>query len=227
MGFAFDVIQNKSNYVMRLLCVYYKFIWCNQSMHGFMDTIQAATLLAMKLDVTAPCDASKTQDLLTNLLQLKSSTSSSKRTSTHSRWADPAPQSNRLRVALHNWGMGGITHTNRDINCGKWFQAVAAWVQFEVDLILFSEMQPSEATSDTPDAPYILEYNAEPKRMPGKGTGAAFNRSLLESSTKLYIPDAPKQCGFWIIHLPSTSIIVGAWYGPVNSNNTTIVACIA
>ena len=88
------------------------------------------------------------------------------------------------------------THTNGDINCCKWFQAVAAWVQFEVDLILFSEMQPSEATSDTPDAPYILEYNAEPKRIPGKGTGAAFNRSLLESSTKLYIPNAPKQFGF-------------------------------
>ena len=123
--------------------------------------------------------------------------------------------------------MEGLTHTNGDINCCKWFQAVAAWVQFEVDLILFSEMQPSEATSDTPDAPYMLNYNAEPKRMPGKGTGAAFNRSLLESSTKLYIPDAPKQSGFWIIHLQSASINVGAWYGPVNSNNRNIGACIA
>ena len=100
-------------------------------------------------------------------------------------------------------------------------------MQFEVDLILFSEMQPSEATSDPPDAPYILEYNNERKRFPGKGTGAAFNHSLLESSTKLHIPNAPQQSGFWIIHLPSTSLIIGAWYGPVNSNNKTIAACIA
>ena len=56
--------------------------------------------------------------------------------------------------------MGGLTHTNGDINCCKWFQAVAAWVQFEVDLILFSEMQPS-------DAPYMLEYNAEQKTHAG------------------------------------------------------------
>ena len=123
--------------------------------------------------------------------------------------------------------MGGLTHTNGDINCCKWFQAVAAWVQFEVDLILFSEMQPAEATSDPPEAPYILEYNNEPKRLPGKGTGAAFNYSLLESSTKLHIPNAPHQSGFWIIHLPSTSLIIGAWYGPVNSNNRTIAACIS
>ena len=54
----------------------------NQCM-GFMDSRQAATLLAMKLDATAPGDASKTQDLLTNILQLKSSNSSFKRTSTH------------------------------------------------------------------------------------------------------------------------------------------------
>ena len=100
-------------------------------------------------------------------------------------------------------------------------------MQFEVDLILFSEMQPSEATSDPPDAPYIIEYNNEPKRFPGKGTGAAFNHSLLESSTKLYIPNAPQQSSFWIIHLPSTTLLIGTWYGPVNSNNKTIAACIA
>ena len=123
--------------------------------------------------------------------------------------------------------MGGLTHTNGDINCCKWFQAVAAWVQFEVDLILFSEMQPAEATSDPPEAPYILEYNSDPKRITGKETGAAFNHSLLESSTKLYIPNAPHQSGFWIIHLPSTSLIIGAWYGPVNSNSRTIAACIS
>ena len=122
--------------------------------------------------------------------------------------------------------MGGLTHTNGDINCCKWFQAIAAWLQFEVDIILFSEMQPSDATTDTPEAPYILEYDAEPTRLPGKGTGAAFQRSLLESSTKLHIPAAPNQSGFWIIHLPSTSIIVGAWYGPVHSNNRSTSACI-
>ena len=87
--------------------------------------------------------------------------------------------------------MGGLTHTNGDIDCSKWFQAIAAWLQFEVDFIMFSEMQPSDATTDTPEAPYILEYNTEPTRLPGKGTGAAFQRSLLESSTKLHIPAAP------------------------------------
>ena len=122
--------------------------------------------------------------------------------------------------------MGGLTHTNGDINCCKWFQAIAAWLQFEVDIILFSEMQPSDATTDTPEAPYTLEYNAEPTRLPGKGTGAAFQRSLLESSTKLHIPAAPNQSGFWIIHLPNTSIIVGAWYGPVHSNNRSTTACV-
>ena len=87
--------------------------------------------------------------------------------------------------------MGGLTHTNGEINHCKWFQAVAAWKQFEVDLILFSEMQPSEATSDPPATSYSLEYNNEIKRAPGKGTGAAFTHSLMESSTKLHIPNAP------------------------------------
>ena len=63
--------------------------------------------------------------------------------------------------------------------------------------------------------------------MPGKGTGAAVSHSLLESSTKLYIPNAPRQSGFWITHLPNTSLIIGAWYGPVNSNSRTIAACIS
>ena len=67
--------------------------------------------------------------------------------------------------------MGGLTHTNGEINNCKWFQAVAAWMQFEVDLILFSEMQPSDATSDPPDAPYIVEYNNEPTRFQENGQG--------------------------------------------------------
>ena len=78
---------------------------------GFMDPRQAAALLAMKPDATALGEASMTQDFLTNLLQQKSNTPPPKRTPTHSRWAEAAPQSNRLRVALHNWGMGGLTHT--------------------------------------------------------------------------------------------------------------------
>ena len=49
----------------------------------------------------------------------------------------------------------------------------------------------------------------------------------MESSTKLHIPNAPHQSAFWITHLPNTSIIIGAWYGPVNSNNRTIAACIS
>ena len=52
---------------------------------GFMDPRQAAALLAMKPDATAPGEASMTQDFLTNLLQLKSSTPPPTRTSTHSR----------------------------------------------------------------------------------------------------------------------------------------------
>ena len=79
-----------------------------------------------------------------------------------------APDS-KLRIALLNWGMGGLTHTNGNINHCKWFQAVAAWLQFEVDLILFSEMQPAADTSDPPQGIYTLDYNAEHTRSPGKG----------------------------------------------------------
>ena len=100
--------------------------------------------------------------------------------------------------------MGGLTHTDGEINLCKWFQAVAAWTQFEVDIILFSEMQPSETTSDPPATLYSLEYNNEIKRAPGKGTGAAFTHNLMESSTKLYIPNAPRQSAFWITYLPNT-----------------------
>ena len=78
------------------------------------------------------------------------------------------PNNNNLRIALHNWGMGGLTHTNGEINHCKWFQAVAALTQFDLDLILFSEMQPSVATSDPPATSYSLEYNNEIKRAPGK-----------------------------------------------------------
>ena len=123
--------------------------------------------------------------------------------------------------------MGGLTHTNGDINCCKWFQAVDAWLQFEVDIILFSELQPSTATNDTPDGHYTLEYNPESTRTHGKGTGAAIHRSFLETCIKLHIPGAPNQSGFWIVHLPSTSLIVGAWYGPVHSNNRPTTACVS
>ena len=51
---------------------------------GFMDSRQAAALLAMKPDVPAPGEASITQEFLTNLLQIKSSVPP-KRTSTHNR----------------------------------------------------------------------------------------------------------------------------------------------
>ena len=34
-------------------------------------------------------------------------------------------------------------------------------MQFEVDLILFSEMQPSIVTNDTPAGLYTLDYNPE------------------------------------------------------------------
>ena len=121
--------------------------------------------------------------------------------------------------------MGGLTHTNGNINRCKWFQAVAAWLQFDVDLILFSEMQPSADTNDPPPGIYTIDYNAEHTRSPGKGTGAAIHRSLLESCTKLHIPGAPAQSGFWIIHLPHATLIVGAWYVPVKDNNRKIVAC--
>ena len=61
-------------------------------------------------------------------------------------------------------------------------------MQFEVDLILFSEMQPSIVTNDTPAGLYTLDYNPEHKRKPGRGFGAAIHRSILESCTKLHIP---------------------------------------
>ena len=54
-------------------------------------------------------------------------------------------------------------------------------MQFEVDLILFSEMQPSIDTNDTPSGLYTLDYNTEHKRTPGKGIGAAIHSNLLES----------------------------------------------
>ena len=51
---------------------------------GFMDPEQAAAILAMKPNAAAPGEASVAQELLTNLLQSKSS-ATSKRTSTHKR----------------------------------------------------------------------------------------------------------------------------------------------
>ena len=89
--------------------------------------------------------------------------------------------------------MGGLTHTNGDINCCKCLRAADAWMQFEVDLILFSEMQPSIVTNDVPAGLYTLDYNPEHTRKPGRGIGAAIHRSILESCTKLHIPDAPSQ----------------------------------
>ena len=80
--------------------------------------------------------------------------------------------------------MGGLTHTNGDMNCFKWLQAVDAWMQFEVDLILFSEMQPSIVTNDTPAGLYTLDYNPEHRSKQGRGTGAASHNSILESCTK-------------------------------------------
>ena len=52
---------------------------------GFLDPMHAAALLALKPDAIAPGDASTMQSLLTNLLQQKSSTPTSKRTPTNSR----------------------------------------------------------------------------------------------------------------------------------------------
>ena len=64
-------------------------------------------------------------------------------------------------------------------------------MQFEVDLILFSEMQPSIDTNDTPSGLYTLEYNTEHKRTPGKGIGNAITETssnLAQSYTFLALP---------------------------------------
>ena len=76
--------------------------------------------------------------------------------------------------------MGGLTHTGGEINKCKWYEAVGTWLLYDVDIVLFSEMQPSTNTSDVPECSFILDYNAEKIRKPGRGTGCAIHRHLLE-----------------------------------------------
>ena len=76
--------------------------------------------------------------------------------------------------------MGGLTHTGGEINVRKWFEAVGTRMLFDVDIVLFSEMQPAINTRDAPECPFILDYNIEKMRKLGKGTGCAIHRHLLE-----------------------------------------------
>ena len=82
-----------------------------------------------------------------------------------------------------NWGMGGLTHSDGEINSHKWYDAVHTWLQYDVDVILLSEMQPSNTTSSQ----YLIDYNPEKKRKPGRGTGCAIHKQLLEAFTRINI----------------------------------------
>ena len=120
--------------------------------------------------------------------------------------------------------MGGLTHRNGNMNLCKWYEAVDTWLQYDVDIILLSEMQPNDSISDVTNSQYLLDYNPEGKRRPGKGTGCAFHQQLRDALTRIKIT-SPQQSGFWILHLVSTTIIIGAWYSPVNSNCRPIDEC--
>ena len=109
----------------------------------------------------------------------------------------------------------------------KWSEAVGTWLQFDVDIVLFSEMQPSADTGDAPDCSFILDYNAEKTRKPGRGTGCAIHRHLLENCTRINIPGAPRQADFWILRLPNASLLVAAWYGQVKSKSRPAADCKA
>ena len=110
--------------------------------------------------------------------------------------------------------MGGLTHTGGEINERKWFEAVGTWFLYDVEIVLFSEMQPSTNTSDVPECSFILNYNAEKIRKPGRGTGCAIHKQLLEALTRINIT-APHQSGFWVLQLVSIKLLIGASYGPV------------
>ena len=81
-------------------------------------------------------------------------------------------------------------------------------------------MQPSNATDDVPNSQYLMDYNPEVKRKLGRGT-CSIHRQLLEAFTRINI-SAPHQSGLWVLQLASITFIIGAWYGPVNSNYRTI-----
>ena len=58
-----------------------------------------------------------------------------------------------------------------------------------------------------------------------KGTGCAIHRHLLEIFNRINVPGAPQQSGFWILRLPSATLLVGAWYGPVKSKSRPAAEC--
>ena len=87
--------------------------------------------------------------------------------------------------------MGGLTHTGGEINVRKWFEAVGTWMLFDVDIVLLSEIQQVINTTDAPECPFILDYNIEKMRKPGKGTGCAIHRHLLEICIRINVPGAP------------------------------------
>lgn len=88
-------------------------------------------------------------------------------------------------------------------------------------------MQPSTDTSGVPECSFILNYNAKKIRKPGRGTGCAIHRHLLQIYTRINIPGAPRQSRFWILRLPAASLLVAAWYGPVRSKSRPASECRA
>ena len=122
-------------------------------------------------------------------------------------------------MGLFNWGQGGLTHSNGAINPAKCSEAVGAWLLFDLDIILFSEMQPNADTAEPPQGPYILDFAAEPTRRAGCGTGAAIKWQLAETITRLNPRSAPRQSGYWLCAHGDGNLILAAWYGPVHSNN--------
>ena len=121
--------------------------------------------------------------------------------------------------------MGGLTRTGGEINECKWSEAVGSWLLYDVDIVFFSDMQPSTDTSDVPECSFMLDYNAKKIRKPGRGTGCAIHRHLLEICTRINIPGAPRQSSFWILRLPAASLLVAAWYGPVRSKSRPASEC--
>ena len=121
--------------------------------------------------------------------------------------------------------MGGLTRRCGAINLCKWYQAVDTWLQYDVDIILFSEMQPFITTGDVPEGSFSLDYNPERTRKLGRGTGCVIHKQLLETCARINIKGAPTQSGFWVIHLLTSTLLIGAWYGPVKGNGRSVADC--
>ena len=119
---------------------------------------------------------------------------------------------------------GGLTHRSGLINESKWAEAVSAWLEFDLDIILFSELQPNPQTDEPPRGPYSLDYRPEPVRRPGCGAGASFLQQIGDACTRLELDGAPSQPGFWLLRAAGKDVLICLWYVPIYRNGSHTAA---